>query len=107
MDAMFTQWDPVLHLDTEIEQIRYLLTCLEESKGDPSAARAALNDLARAPLVGPFSWGVRELSEIFPPLEGADEIRVVADIQWSTTPLCECWERPFSKAPSILDGATE
>jgi hypothetical protein len=45
MDAMFTRWDHVFHLDTESEQVRYLLTCIERGKRDPSAVRAALNDL--------------------------------------------------------------
>ena len=71
MDALFTRWDPVVHLDTEIEQVIYLLECLNESKGDPSAVRAALNDLARAPLAGLFSWSVRELCEL---LSWIDEV---------------------------------
>jgi hypothetical protein len=70
MDAMFTRWDHVFHLDTESEQVRYLLTCIERGKRDPSAVRAALNDLARAPLAGSFSWCVRELCELLPRTEG-------------------------------------
>lgn len=61
MDVMFTRWDPVAHLESEAAQIEYLKIFLDECCGDGAALWAALQDIARAPLAGPFSWSVRTL----------------------------------------------
>jgi hypothetical protein len=61
MDAMFTRWDPIAHLQTEMDQIIYLKACLDEDPGDGSLAWLGLADVARAPVTGSLSWAVRAL----------------------------------------------
>lgn len=78
MDAMFTRWDPVAHLQTEIDQIVYLHACMDEDPGDGSLAWAALGDIARAPLAGHFSRNVRELYEL---ISGSGERTDLPDVQ--------------------------
>lgn len=65
MDPMFTRWDPAAHLDTEEAQIIYLKACVDGDWGDGVLIWAGIKDVARAPIAGPFSWGVRTLHEQF------------------------------------------
>lgn len=63
MDPLFTRWDPVTRLETQEFQLLYLQGCTEENPGNGQLVWQALQDIARAPLTGSFTWSVRELIE--------------------------------------------
>lgn len=48
MSELFSRWDPVDHLESELDMVAYLDACFAEDPGDGSLVRAALGDIARA-----------------------------------------------------------